>query len=290
MPLLSKKEILNVVKTYTRRKAKSSSHQVYNDPSNPNGPGLKIPGYLCSFVDEIQERDTDYLDKKIDPLTGFEFTMTMQRSTFGDFAKSRGLTIQALSDQTEVGEILLVSEMGQIVRDKKDKMKLAKLNFFIYGGKAYRRGSYVMRINTRSIAEDGTVEIENCEMISMSGEILALELGLKEPLPGYYCVIRNKLPIYKGDLLIVRDYDGSINLPYGSDKYIEAQLKCYQRYKAVIAEHPSNAVICTMCFKRLPHIKNQRLAHNFSCQPYIWNFIPPKGGDKTSKIEESLED
>ena len=220
-------------------------------------------------------RDTDYLTEHTDRYTSFKWKYVTQENCPGDFGSDRGVTPEAQVDVIRLNQILIVSEVGVFVPDD-ERGKLAILNIFVFGPWGFFRNDAVMRVNTRSLDSTGNIELFNVKLEVMNHERLQTELELKAIPTGFYVVVRNKLPIKKGDLLMVKEYETNRMVPFGTESYLTAQKTCFLKYTEELSKKPKGRVICRKCFELLPKQISKRVAHNINCYPYIWNYFPPK--------------
>ena len=274
--MLSRKLNESIADAYTKakraRKMKTSFDVVHpRDPSKV----LKFSPHLEELIMTSKFRDTDYLSDHTDRYTAFKWKYKTQNSCPGDFATDRGVTPEAQVDVLEENRILIVSEVGVFVPDK-ERGNLSIFNIFVFGPWAFFRNDAVMRVNTRSIDAYGDVEIFNVKLEVMNHERLQIELNLEAIPTGFYVVVRNKLPIKKGDFLMVKEYETDKMVPFGTERYLNVQRSCFLEYNDRIAKKPKGRVICKKCFELLPKEKAKRVKHNTNCYPYIWNFYPPK--------------
>lgn len=274
--MLSRKLNESIAGAYTTnkrpRKIKTSFDVV--DPRD-SSKVLTFSPHLEELITTPKFRDTDYLKDHTDRYTAFKWKYKIQDSCPGDFVTDRGVTPEAQVDVLELNRILIVSEVGICVPDK-ERGKLSLLKIFVFGPWAFFRNDAVMRVNTRSIDAFGAVEVFNVKLEVMNHERLQCELNLAAIPTGSYVVVRNKLPIKKGDFLMVKEYETDRMVPFGTERYLSAQRICFLEYNDRLAKKPKGRVICRKCFELLPKEITRRVKHNTNCYPYIWNYYPPK--------------
>jgi hypothetical protein len=221
--MLSRKQNESIAGGYTTNKRLKKIKTSFDviDPRD-SSKILKFSPHLEELIMTSKFRDTDYLLDHTDRYTAFKWKYKIQASCPGDFATDRGVTPEAQVDVMEANRILIVSEVGVFVPDK-ERGKLAILNIFVFGPWAFFRNDAVMRVNTRSIDGCGNVELYNVKLEVMNHERLEAELNVAVIPAGYYVVVRNKQPIKKGDFLMVKEYETDRMVPFGSERYLNAQ-------------------------------------------------------------------
>jgi len=64
-------------------------------------------------------------------------------------------------------------------------------------------------------------------------------------------------------------------IPFGSERYLKAQKKCYEEYAIRKEARLPGRVVCRKGLELYPRLRKNWPLHNLNCEPYIWNYFPP---------------
>ena len=268
----------SVMKEYTKKRKplKKAKFFKIKDPHKDNKM-ITFPLHLKELIETVYPSTMNNAVNHHDNLTGFNWTYGRQQNPVGESRKSRGITMIAKTKVEKIHSFVFISKRG-IRIDPKYRSNLAKFGYYPHGSSVYTKDCAGMKVNTRSMSQNGLVEKENVVLENLSAKTLreTYKFDIEGTKQDMHVVLRNVLPIEINDELIVRNYGNKSKMPFGQEYYVKAQSLCQQEYQRRKLNTPVNRTLCFKCFEMMPYFKTQHRTHNLTCNgPYIWNFLAP---------------